>query len=340
VGSLTGTVTDAVTGARLSGAVVSFPHLGLTDRTNALGQYSIANVPVATYPRVVATRSVYSGFQLENVQIADGTEHVLNVQLRRNWAAFAGGGRAPFWTGPNFDGCGPTHAIDGSFLSGWSTEGAARSITVKLPKYVDVTGFGIDPGAVCGDLERASLKGYRVQVSPTGASGSWATVKSSSFLLTAAHRLNTVTIAKRRGIRYVRLTALSNHSGTDPYPYIDVAELEVYGPTSPLCLGVGATRVGTNGRNTLNGTAGRDVIVGLGGGDRIDGRGGNDVICGGSGADVLIGGAGADKLDGGSGNDTIYSRDARRETTVRGGTGRDRARKDRTDRTTSVERAF
>jgi hypothetical protein len=276
---------------------------------------------------------------MENVSIAEETAYVLNVQLRRNWAAHAGSGRISSFTGPNYSGCGPTQAIDGSPLTGWSTDGTARSITVKLPKYVDVSGFGIDPGAVCGDPDSASLKGYRVHVSSTGASGSWTTVKSDSFALADAHRLNTVTIPKRRGIRYVRLTALSNHSG-GLYRYIDVAELEVYGPTSLICRGVGATRVGTNGRNTMRGTAGRDVFMGLGGNDRIEGRGGNDVICGGRGADVLIGGAGADKFDGGPGNDTIYSRDGRRETTVRGGTGRDRARKDKSDRTTSVERSF
>ena len=320
---------------------MAFPHLELTDKTDALGQYTIADIPVATYPRVVATRSVYSAFALENVQIDEETTHVLNIPLRRNWAAFGGGGRVSTFTGPNYsgDGCGPTQAIDGSMLTGWSTEGSASSITIRLPRYVDVTGFGIDPGAVCGDPDSASLKGYRVHVSPTGASGSWTTVKSSSFLLADAHRLTTVTIPKRRGIRYVRLTALSNHSG-GTYPYIDVSELEVYGPTSLLCLGVGVTRVGTNVRNTLNGTAGRDVIAGLGGGDRIDGRGGNDVICAGSGADVLIGGTGVDKFDGGSGNDTIYSRDKRKEVTVRGGAGRDRVRKDKADRTTSVERSF
>lgn len=341
VGSLTGVVRDAVTGVRLSGVEVAFPYLGLADTTDALGQYSIANIPVATYPRVVATRSVYSAFALENVQIAEEMEHVLNIPLRRNWAAFAGGGRIYGNPQPDFtaDGCGPKHAIDGSMLTGWSTQGSGRSITIRLPKYVDVTGFAIDPGAVCGDPDSASLKGYRVHVSPTGASGSWTTVKSSSFLLAEAHRLTTVTIPKRRGIRYVRLTALSNHSG-GTYPYIDVSELEVYGPTSLLCLGVGVTRVGTNARNTLNGTAGRDVIAGLGGGDRIDGRGGNDVICAGSGADVLIGGTGVDKFDGGSGNDTIYSRDTRKEVTVRGGAGRDRVRKDTADRTTSVERSF
>jgi Ca2+-binding RTX toxin-like protein len=138
-------------------------------------------------------------------------------------------------------------------------------------------------------------------------------------------------------MRYVRLTMTSNQGHST---FVDAAELEVYGPASPLCLGVGATRVGTNGGNTLNGTAGRDVILGLGGNDRIDGRGGSDVICAGSGADVLTGGAGVDKFDGGSGNDTIYSRDARRELTVRGGPGVDRARKDKVDRTTAVERSF
>jgi hypothetical protein len=235
------------------------------------------------------------------------------------------------------DGCGPRHALDQSLLSGWSSfKGPPRSLTVRLPAYVDVNGIAIDPGAVCGDPDSASVRAFTVAVSPTGASGTWVVVKTNTVAL-APHRLHTFAVAKRRGIRYVRLTMTSNRG----HPlFVDAAELEVYGPTSLLCRGVGATRVGTNGRNTLNGTAGRDVIVGLGGIDRIDGRGGNDVICGGSGADVLIGGPGIDKFDGGSGNDTIYSRDGRRETTVRGGTGRDRARKDAVDRTTSVERSF
>ena len=111
-------------------------------------------------------------------------------------------------------------------------------------------------------------------------------------------------------------------------------------PRTLSCLGKTATRVGTHGPETINGTSGSDVIVGNGGNDRINGRGGNDVICGGRGADVLIGGAGVDKFDGGYGNDTIYSRDTRKELTVRGGPGLDRARKDKVDRTTSVERFF
>ncbi|MGH3035581.1 MAG: M36 family metallopeptidase, partial [Gaiellaceae bacterium] len=341
VGSLGGTVTDAVTGAPIAGALVEFPLVaGLSDTTDALGQYAIPGIPAGTYPRVVTSRNPYSDARAENVEIVADAAHVLDVQLRRNWAAFGGGGRIHTFTGPDFtnDGCGPGQAIDQSLLSGWSSvTGAARSVTVRLRAYVDVNGVGIDPGAVCGDPDSASLRGYKVEVSPTGASGTWIVVRTGTFSLADAHELHTFTVTKRRGIRYVRLTMLTNHG----HPaFVDAAELEVYGPTSLLCLGVGATRIGTNGANTMNGTAGRDVIVGLDGSDRIDGRGGNDVICAGSGADVIIGGAGVDKFDGGSGNDTIYSRDGKRETVVRGGTGTDRARKDPADRTNSVERSF
>jgi Ca2+-binding RTX toxin-like protein len=64
------------------------------------------------------------------------------------------------------------------------------------------------------------------------------------------------------------------------------------------------------------------------------------VICGGDGSDTLIGGAGIDKLDGGNQGDRLYSRDGKKELTLKGGTGIDRAHKDATDRTNSVERFF
>ena len=111
-------------------------------------------------------------------------------------------------------------------------------------------------------------------------------------------------------------------------------------PRAFSCLGKVATKVGTNGSDTINGTAGPDVIVGNGGNDKINGRGGNDVICGGAGNDVLTGAGGVDKFDGGSGKDTIFSRDGRRERTVKGGSGTDRARRDATDRLSSIERVF
>lgn len=111
-------------------------------------------------------------------------------------------------------------------------------------------------------------------------------------------------------------------------------------PRSFTCLGRTATRVGTNGSETITGTNGADVIVGNGGNDTINGRGGNDRICGGFGADTLTGGGGVDMFDAGPANDTLQTKDGVRERTIKGGTGRDRAHKDRTDRTNSVERFF
>jgi Ca2+-binding RTX toxin-like protein len=92
-----------------------------------------------------------------------------------------------------------------------------------------------------------------------------------------------------------------------------IARLLQAGPP-PLCDGLRATIVGTDGNDTLVGTPGRDVIVALGGNDVVYGKGQNDVICAGSGDDTVWGGAGNDRifgqdgndlLDGGAGNDMI-----------------------------------
>jgi Ca2+-binding RTX toxin-like protein len=115
------------------------------------------------------------------------------------------------------------------------------------------------------------------------------------------------------------------------------------------------TITGTTGADILFGTPGRDVICGLGGNDMIDGQGGNDVLIGGAGADqinggsgndVLYGGPGNDKLQGDTGDDTVYGGPGRDTIfawdgfadRLNGGTGVDRAWKDKLDRVTSVER--
>lgn len=83
----------------------------------------------------------------------------------------------------------------------------------------------------------------------------------------------------------------------------------------PMCNGLPATIVGTEGPDNLVGTSGRDVIVGLGGNDVIRGLAGADTICGGPGrdrilggkqADVILGGDDGDKLFGDAGQDSIY----------------------------------
>jgi extracellular elastinolytic metalloproteinase len=339
VGSLVGTVRDADSGKPVAGVRVRFAGLQLVDTTDSLGRYSIANVPVGTYPQVVASKAGFDRDVAESVDVVADAKTAADLQVRRDWAAYGGGGRIHSFTGTDFTpyGCGPAHAIDQSTATGWSTDVGVRSITVKLPSYVDVRSFAVDPGAVCGDPESASTQGYRIETSKTGTSGSWAVVRTGSFGLGQAHQLNQVPIALRKAVRYVRFIILSNHGHAN---YMDLAELAVYGTARPSCLGKAATRVGTEGANVLRGGAGADVIVGLGGNDRITGGGGSDLICAGAGSDRLTGGRGRDKFDAGEGNDTIYSRDRMKETTVRGGAGRDRARRDKSDRTSSVERRF
>ncbi|HET9214111.1 MAG TPA: M36 family metallopeptidase [Gaiellaceae bacterium] len=344
VGALTGTVTDADTGKPVAGARVEFAGLAeLTATTDAAGHYTVPAVPVGTFPQVTAGKAGFGRAVLEDVVIADGVDLVADFQLRRDWAASVGGARISAFTGPDYSsyGCGPAQAIDQSLATGWSTNapsnGGSKSLTIRLPAYVDVTGFAVDPAAVCGDPSSASLDDYAIAVSKSGASGSWTTVKSGSFSLAQGGGLNAVAVSRRRGVRYVRLTMKTNHGHPD---FMDMAEIEVYGTRSLLCLGQPATKVGTNGADSLRGRTGGDVIVGLGGNDTILGRGGNDRICGGDGRDRLVGGGGVDRFSGGGGRDTIDARDGRREIRIVGGPGRDRGRKDGSDRMRSVERRF
>lgn len=128
-------------------------------------------------------------------------------------------------------------------------------------------------------------------------------------------------------------------------------------PVGPPRLGARCTIPGSPSGETIRGTAGSDVICGNGGNDRIYGLGGADLLVGGGGADRLYGGAGRDRIVGGAGSDTLdggasediflagtgadtlLARDRARDT-GNGGSGRDRARVDRVDRLTAIERRF
>jgi Ca2+-binding RTX toxin-like protein len=73
----------------------------------------------------------------------------------------------------------------------------------------------------------------------------------------------------------------------------------------PVCDGLRATIVGTNGDDTINGTPGHDIIAALGGNDTIYGRGQNDLICTGDGDDLAWGDGGNDRIFGGDGHDLL-----------------------------------
>jgi hypothetical protein len=352
VGSLSGTVTNQDTGKPVAGVLVAlaghdsgFPG-DLVATTNAAGSFTIADVPAGDYAELYAFKPGWDEVVVDPDPVTNGgSTPVPALQLRRDWASSRAGGRIASFTGPNFAafcGTGPGGAINQALLSGWPSlgppSGPIPRIVVKLPAYVDMTAFAIDPGPTCGDPADAGLQTFKIEVSKTGTS--WSTVMTNSFGVSDQGHLNLFEplVPTRKAVRYVRLSMLSNHGNANDF--FDMSELEVYGTATPLCLGLPVTKIGTNAAETINGTAGADVILGLGGNDRIDGKGGTDVICGGDGNDTLIGGTGVDKIDGARGNDTIFSRDGRRELTLKGGTGTDRARKDASDRTSAVERFF
>lgn len=81
-------------------------------------------------------------------------------------------------------------------------------------------------------------------------------------------------------------------------------------PERPTCAGRPATRIGTNGADTLRGTDGDDVIFGGGGNDTLLGLDGDDRLCGGGGADLLLGGDDENLINGGAGSDTASYEEA------------------------------
>lgn len=97
------------------------------------------------------------------------------------------------------------------------------------------------------------------------------------------------------------------------------------------------TRAANGRRCSVVGTAAADVLVGLARADVLCGFAWRDKLTGGAGPDVLDGGPGPDVLDGGAGDDLILARDGRKDV-VRGGPGFDRARVDRADTVSGVER--
>src|SRR5436309_2481097 len=171
------------------------------------------------YDRSIHSQSVAAG------------QNTVDVSLRRDWAASAGGASVSSFTGPDYSGygCGPYESIDQSFTSGWSTDaGTAQSVVVALPQAVDVGSFGIDPAGICGDDSSSALGAYRVDVSKDGHS--WSPSASGSFGSGNVGRLNDVPASAAKGTRYVRLTMLSPQSSSGSgASYMDVAELEVLG---------------------------------------------------------------------------------------------------------------
>lgn len=97
-------------------------------------------------------------------------------------------------------------------------------------------------------------------------------------------------------------------------PYLPVDLIEI-----PLCDGIEATCVGTDGHDIVWGTDGPDVIYTGAGNDIIQGDEGDDVLCGGPGNDSLHGARGDDALFGDDGSDWLFG--ARGDDVIWGGAG-------------------
>ncbi|HKG36940.1 MAG TPA: M36 family metallopeptidase [Solirubrobacterales bacterium] len=352
-GTVSGVVTETESGDPVAGATVEFLGPGnLVGTTDADGRYEIRNVRAHTYPYVASSAPGHEGQLVRNIGVG-AAGRTLNMQTTRDWAALAGNAAVNGFSGPDFSqfGCGPDDAFDLSRGTGWGSTssestagtGGSKSVTVSLPRRVDITRFAIDPGAVCGDDDSASTGQFEVL---TSADGSRFTLAAQgTFGASSNHRLNLIRPTGAsdsvRSVRFTMKTSQSGVAGGAPgasgEDFMDVAEVEVWGLASPTvprrCAGTAATKLGTAGADRITGTGrrdvisagrGRDVILGLGGNDLICGGRGNDKLRGGAGRDELRGEAGKDDLAGGAGRDKLIGGGGR--DTCTGGGGRDTAR--------------
>jgi Ca2+-binding RTX toxin-like protein len=97
--------------------------------------------------------------------------------------------------------------------------------------------------------------------------------------------------------------------------------------------------LGGTQNDVLRAGPGSDRARGEDGNDKVAGEGGDDSVSGGSGDDELNGGGGPDDMAGDAGDDTFLAKDGTRDE-LRGGPGRDRARKDRIDIVNAIEVFF
>jgi extracellular elastinolytic metalloproteinase len=256
--AVTGHVTDLDAGTPVAGIRVGFGgHMSdlasdLVAQTDGNGDFAIAAVPQGTYPQLIVEKAGYDRVVSQNVVV--GTRGAaVNVAVRRDWASTAGGAgvvsaSAPVYAPP----CHPDNGFDQSQGTGWASTSpastqfpGAKRATVRLPQAIDVTSFAVDPGAVCGDDDTASVGPVQIATSDDGVN--FAPAAAVTFTAPDNHRLNMLApSANAGGVRYVRVTMLAPQSSQgDGAQFMDLAELEVYGrPAGTPTPGGGASSGG------------------------------------------------------------------------------------------------
>jgi extracellular elastinolytic metalloproteinase len=240
--AVTGRVTDLDTGLPVAAIRVGFGgHMSdlasdLAAQTDADGNFTIPAVPQGTYPQLIADKAGYDRVVPQNV-VVGASGATVNVAVRRDWASTVGGAglvtaSAPAYGAP----CRAADAFDQSQATGWASTSpgntqspGAKQVTVQLPQAVDITAFAVDPGAICGDGDSASVGPLQIATSADGVN--FAPAAAATFGPSNNHRLNLLgPTGNATGARYVRVTMLAPQSNqSDGAQFMDLAELEVYG---------------------------------------------------------------------------------------------------------------
>lgn len=229
-GTISGTITDSVSGAPLQGVHVGIAgHMSglgsdLGAVTDTAGTFAIDDVPFHTYSKFVVDQIGYEQATVARL-VVDGDETV-DRRIRRDWAALEGGATLVKASPPDYTdfGCGPSGAFDLSLGTGWGSDAPGpRSVVVKLPQVVDVTSFGFDPGNTCGDGPDAATRTFAIYTKR--AAGPWVLAYSGGKLKTG--RLNKLVPSAGAGnVRFVKLVLLTNRGNSS---YMDASELTVRG---------------------------------------------------------------------------------------------------------------
>jgi Zn-dependent metalloprotease len=254
-GDISGTITDGDTDQPLEGVTVTlaFDGWGAANPsavTDQFGDYQIQGVPRGSYAKLIAQGHGYRA--TKSVDVGPGTNDV-DFAPRFNWAGPGTGTRVVSASGKDYSGfgCGPEAAIDGS-TAGWSTNAGPGSQTtgvdgfgkkrlvIKLGAPVDVTGFGVDPSATCGDDETSSTAGYKIEGSASSG-GPWSTLATGTFTGADNERINEIAASgSTAGVRFVKFTIKSDQvpdfgttcaggGGPSGCHFTDLTELQVFG---------------------------------------------------------------------------------------------------------------
>jgi len=253
-----GRVTDSDSGRPVAGLTVTLAFQGArglvnpSATTGADGSYELGAVPAGTYPKVMLTGARHLPVQRPITVLPGGGTSELSV--RRDWAASNGGADIARFTGPEFDApCGPPQAIDTSTANGWGTTTGdtgkptntfvPKFIVVRLPRSVDVSAFGVDPSANCGDSSSSSTGRYRIETSHDRTT--WTRAARGTFTSADRGRLNEVNpSAGAEAVRFVRFWILGNQTPEfatscpegrfTGCAFTDLTELAVFGvPSAP-----------------------------------------------------------------------------------------------------------